>query len=311
MPPIDWNGSEKPKPNSPAANSQSDIDSRTSLFTPREPKRKLSDLVLSQVTRQQIEIALARIEYHDLLYNRWNLASVHPVGRRVALNMYGPPGTGKTFCAEAIAEHLGLPIITVDYAQIESKFVGDTPKNITAAFQAAREYHAVLFFDEADSMLSHRATDIQQAADYGVNVTRSTLFMQLDAFEGVVLFATNLASNYDPAFVRRILAHVAFTLPDAPARESLWRLHLPHELPLGADVDIIQLAAWSDGLSGGDILNAVILAASEAARQPKGLQVVTTAMFERAITQTLQSKADVGRKRPSLNWVVEEDSSST
>ncbi len=40
------------------------------------------------------------------------------------------------------------------------------------------------------------------------------MLLQLDKFDGVVIFATNLAKNYDGAFVRRILAHIEFELPD-------------------------------------------------------------------------------------------------
>jgi SpoVK/Ycf46/Vps4 family AAA+-type ATPase len=44
----------------------------------------------------------------------------------------------------------------VDYSAVISKYLGDTAKHIKAAFQAAREQNAILFFDEADSLLSRR-----------------------------------------------------------------------------------------------------------------------------------------------------------
>ncbi len=263
-----------------------------SIFTPEAPRRRLSDLVVSAVTERQLRTALAKIKYHDKLYHDWGLETVHPEGRNVAINLYGPPGTGKSFAAEGIAEHLQRPIIRVDYASIESRFVGDTPKNIRAAFEAAHESNAVLFFDEADSMLSRRATNITQAADYGVNVSRSTLLLQLDSFEGVVLFATNLASNYDPAFVRRILAHVHFPLPDEAALVRLWAYHLPPKLPLQPDVTPEALAGRSAGLSGGDVLNAVILAASAAVEAHE--QAVSLAHFDEALAQIRRAKEEVG-----------------
>ena len=152
-------------------------------------------------------------------------------------------GLGTTFPAIGLASFPDRSIIRIDYAQIESRFVGDTPKNIAAAFEAAKASSAVLFFDEADSVLSRRATNITQAADYGVNVSRSTLLLQLDSFEGIVLFATNLAANYDPAFVRRILAHVYFPLPDEDALTRLWRYHLPAQMPLRPEVTPEALAS--------------------------------------------------------------------
>jgi ATP-dependent 26S proteasome regulatory subunit len=263
------------------------------LFAPEQPRRRLADLVLSAETERALRVALAKIQHHALLYQTWGLAQIHPEGRGVALNLYGESGTGKSFAAEAIAQHLGKPIIRVDYAQLESRYVGDTPKNIVAAFEAARAHDAVLFFDEADSVLSQRVTNITQAADYGVNISRSTLLLQLDSFEGVVIFATNLARNYDPAVVRRILAHVPFTLPDQTALVRLWRYHLPHKLPRGAEATPEALAALSAGLSGGDILNCVLLAASEAAM--RGAEQVALADFAAAIEQVRRAKAEIGR----------------
>lgn len=264
----------------------------TSMFMPEVPRRRLADLVLNAETEKQLRTALAKVQYHKKLYTDWGLADIHPEGRGAAINLYGLPGTGKTFAAEAIAEYLKRPIIHINYAQIESRFVGDTPKNIVAAFEAAREANAVLFFDEADSVLSRRVTNITQAADYGVNVTRSTLLLQLDACEGVVIFATNLAENYDAAFVRRILAHVYFALPDEAALVRLWRYHLPRRMPLAPDVSPEVLAGESNGLSGGDILNAVILAAS-AALERNAIAVALTD-FQSAIAQIRRAKEEIG-----------------
>ena len=275
-------------------------DERTDLtitqFTPEAPRRQLSDLIVSAETDRQLRTALAKIRYHAVLYNEWGLADIHPEGRGLALNLYGPPGTGKTFAAEAIANYLEQSIIRIDYAQIESRFVGDTPKNIAAAFAAAREANAVLFFDEADSVLSRRVTNITQAADYGVNVTRSTLLLELDSFEGVVIFATNLAANYDSAFVRRILAHVYFALPDEDALARLWDYHLPAKLPRSVDVTTRTLAVRSAGLSGGDVLNAVILAASAAL--DRGEKIVGLVDFESAIAQIRRARAEIGQAAP-------------
>jgi ATP-dependent 26S proteasome regulatory subunit len=289
MSPIAWSSDGQAKRETPMqAERAAEV-----LFAPEQPRRRLADLVLSAETERALRVALAKIQHHALLYQTWGLAEIHPEGRGIALNLYGESGTGKSFAAEAIAQHLSKPIIRVDYAQLESRYVGDTPKNIVAAFEAARAHDAVLFFDEADSVLSHRVTNITQAADYGVNISRSTLLLQLDSFEGVVIFATNLARNYDPAVVRRILAHVPFTLPDQAALVRLWRYHLPHKLPRSAEATPEALAALSAGLSGGDILNCVLLAASEAAM--RGAEQVALADFAEAIAQVRRAKAEIGR----------------
>ena len=111
---------------------------RLETFLPKQPQRCLEDLIVSESILNQIQTTLNRIRHHDTLYNTWNLKKIDPQGRRTAINFFGPPGTGKTFCAEAIAHHLGKSIITVNYAEIESKYVGETPKNITAAFKESK-----------------------------------------------------------------------------------------------------------------------------------------------------------------------------
>jgi SpoVK/Ycf46/Vps4 family AAA+-type ATPase len=267
---------------------------RSETFVPETPIRSLNDLIVSKAVRNKLEAALNRIQYHDKLYNDWELKKIDPQGRRVAINFFGHPGTGKTFCAEAIAQHLGKRIITVNYAEIESKYVGETPKNITAAFETAKATDSVLFFDEADSILGKRLTNVTQSADHGVNVSRSVMLLQLDKFEGVVIFASNLPENYDGAFVRRILAHIEFELPDLDCRLRLWQYLLPSKVPCAEDVTAEWLAAQSEGLAGGDILNVVKLAASQAvARSGNQCRVFQADLLE-AIAQVRDGKAKVG-----------------
>jgi len=201
------------------------------------------------------------------VFGEWGLSQTHRDGRRVGINLYGPPGSGKTMVAHGMAARLGRKILCVDYADIESKFVGDTPKNLAVLFQVAREEDAVLFFDEADAILSRRLTSMSNATDTSVNQTRSVLLSLLNDFEGVAIFATNFISNYDPAFMRRMLAHVRFELPDRNCRLELLRRLIPPALP--TDARIAELADASEGLSGGDLSNAVLLAALRAARSPE------------------------------------------
>lgn len=233
-------------------------------FAPRNPLKSIEDLVVSSVVRGRIETALNRIRFHDVLYNEWNLKSLDPFGIRTVINLFGLPGTGKTFCAEAIAHHLKKQLIDVNYAEIESKYVGETSKNIVEAFRQAKESGAVLLFDEADSILGKRMTNVTQSADHSVNVSRAVMLKQLDSFDGVVIFATNLAQNYDSAFVRRILAHIEFELPDKECLAKLWRYLLVKEIPIEANISFEWLAAQSAGLSGGDLLNVVLASSSRA-----------------------------------------------
>lgn len=225
-------------------------------FIARSPKFSLEkDLILSASTRLQLDEALAKVRHHRTIYETWNFASVDPMGTGTVLNFYGPTGTGKTMAAEAFAGTLGLQFIHVGIAEIESKFMGETAKNIQRAFQAAHRSSAIILFDEADTLLGKRLTSVTQGIDNEVNSMRSTLLIELERFEGIAIFATNFAQNYDEAFRSRITHHLRFELPDAAARSKLWRKMILPTIPLRGDLESIvhECTVLSEGFSGREI----------------------------------------------------------
>lgn len=231
-----------------------------------EPRRTFRDVVLPPRTLRLLDDALTQVHSHELIFHEWGLGERHPTGTALAFNFAGPSGTGKTICAEAIAHHLGKRLLLVRYAELESMWVGETPKNVAAIFRIAREEDAVLFFDEADAIAARRSTDVSHGAQRESNTTVNVLLQELERFDGVVIFATNLAANFDPAFERRIRTHVLFELPDVREREEIWRVQLHTRTPLADDVDFHELARRY-AVSGGDIRNAVLKAALAAAAE--------------------------------------------
>jgi SpoVK/Ycf46/Vps4 family AAA+-type ATPase len=232
------------------------------------PRRTFDDVILPAATRRALDEALAQVTQHDLIFNRWGLGERHPTGLALAFNFAGPPGTGKTICAEALAHSLGRRLLLVRYAELESLWMGETPKNVAAIFRTAREERAVLFFDEADAIASRRSTSLDTGFQRESNTVVSVLLQELEWYNGVVIFATNLAANFDPAFERRIRTHVLFEMPGPAEREQIWRVQLhPTRTPLAGDVDFRELALRYD-VSGGDIRNAVLKAALAAAARP-------------------------------------------
>jgi SpoVK/Ycf46/Vps4 family AAA+-type ATPase len=232
------------------------------------PRRTFDDVILPPATRRLLDIALAQVTQHDLIFNRWGLGERHPTGAALAFNFAGPPGTGKTICAEAIANSLGRQLLLVRYAELESMWMGETPKNVAGIFRIARDERAVLLFDEADAIAMRRSTFVNQGSQRELNTTVSVLLQELEWYNGVVIFATNLAANFDPAFERRIRTHVLFEMPGPAERALIWRVQLhPSRTPLAADVDFDALAAHYE-VSGGDIRNAVLKAALAAAAGP-------------------------------------------
>lgn len=243
------------KPSQEMKNDESD------LIECIEPRFTLSDVYIPDKTEKQLDAVLSIAKHHKILFEEWGLMNTLKKGKGIALNFYGPPGTGKSMLAEAIAHELGKKVYVVNYANLESKYVGETPKNIQKAFLKAAQEDAVLVFDESDSFLGKRLTNVNQSADYGVNITRSVMLVELEKYEGIVIFTTNLMSNYDDAFRRRIIANLEFSYPDEKGRERIWATHLPDQLPLEEDIMIPLLAKKYDQLSGADIKDIVLNAA--------------------------------------------------
>jgi SpoVK/Ycf46/Vps4 family AAA+-type ATPase len=233
-----------------------------------EPRRSFDDVVLPASTLRALNHALALVRKHDLIFQQWGLAERHSTGLGLAFHFAGPPGTGKTICAEALAYALDKKLLVVRYAELESRWVGQTSKHVAAVFRSAARQDAVLFFDEADAIAGRRFTSISAAYEREANAVVNVLLHELESFPGVVIFATNLAANIDPAFERRIRTHILFEMPDAEERERIWRVQLhSRKTPLAKDVDFRALAEAYQR-SGGDIKNAVLKAAQIATVEP-------------------------------------------
>lgn len=233
-----------------------------------EPRRSFDDVVLPATTMRALNHALALVRKHDLIFHQWGLAERHSSGLGLAFHFAGPPGTGKTICAEALAYALDKRLLVVRYAELESRWVGQTSKHVATVFRSAARQDAVLFFDEADAIAGRRFTSMSAAYEREANAIVNVLLHELETFPGVVIFATNLAANIDPAFERRIRTHILFDMPNAEERERIWRVQLhSRKTPLADDVDFGALAE-SYPRSGGDIKNAVLKAAQIATVEP-------------------------------------------
>ncbi len=265
---------------------------RRALVTAQVPRRTFSDVVLPPSTRRALDNALVQIRKHDVLFGQWGLGERHESGLGLAFNFAGPPGTGKTICAEAIAHTLGKPLLVVRYNELESQWAGATAKNVAAVFASAAEQDAVLFFDEADAIAGRRFTSVDQGYQREANAVVNVLLRELEDFPGVVIFATNLAANFDPAFERRIRTHILFEQPGPEEREKIWRVQIHHrKTPLAPDVDFGALAERYPA-SGGDIKNAVLKAAQMAIAEPgtDDEKRIAQHHFETGIQEVLAAK---------------------
>lgn len=238
-----------------------------SNWQPREPDGSFERLVLSESTLGFIDQAGTSILAAAKVFDEWGFKqNFH--GRRPAcvLNFYGPPGTGKTATANALAKRLGVPILVAEYSQIESKYVGDSAKNLDGLFEQAQQSGALLLFDEADILLSRRVSS-QSSSDHALNALRTTMLLWLERFSGVCVLATNSRESYDRAFDRRILYDIPFSLPSEAERHKILASHLPKQAPLAHDADLPIIAGLLDGFSGADIRDTVLKAALAACQE--------------------------------------------
>ncbi|MCR5748284.1 MAG: ATP-binding protein [Lachnospiraceae bacterium] len=208
--------------------------------------------------------------------------------------MSGPPGTGKTMTANALAGELQLPLYQVNLSNIMDKYVGETEKNLEKVFSLAERINAVLFFDEADALFGKRS-EVKNSQDKYANSEISYLLQRVEAFEGIVILATNIKGNIDPAFLRRIRYVVFFENPDEAERKEIWESCLTDSIP-HEELDFDYLASQFKEFTGSIIktvfLNACSLAASE--NKPLSMKHLIRAIrSENEKTSTVSFSVDV------------------
>ncbi len=236
-----------------------------------EPAVSFGDLVLPPETLEQLREILTRARQRERVLDTWKMAG--PASRRRGLTALfaGPSGTGKTMAAEVLSEELGLDLYTVDLATVVDKYVGETEKNLDRIFAEAERVNGVLLFDEADALFGKRS-EVRDAHDRYANVEVAYLLQRMELFEGIAILATNLRSNLDEAFARRLDAIVDFPEPEEEYRLRLWEKCLGRNVPRADDLDL-SFMAKSFKLSGGGIRNITVTAAYMAAdaNRPVGM----------------------------------------
>jgi SpoVK/Ycf46/Vps4 family AAA+-type ATPase len=163
-----------------------------------------------------------------------------------------------------VAGDLGLDLYKVDLSAVVSKYIGETEKNLERIFGAAAAGDLVLFFDEADALFGKRS-EVSDAHDRYANIEVAYLLQRLETYDGLVVLATNLQRNIDPAFLRRISIAVDFAAPEEPERRAIWARAFPPTAPV-ADLDLNFLARQFK-ITGGIISNAALGAAFLAAAE--------------------------------------------
>ena len=216
-----------------------------------ETEMKWNDLILHDSTRRQIKEIENWITHNETLMKDDAMRKRVKPGYRVLF--YGPPGTGKTLTATLLGKQTGKDVFRIDLSRVISKYIGETEKNLSRLFDKAEDKNWILFFDEADALFGKR-TDIRDAHDKYANQEVAYLLQRIEAFNGVVILATNQRGNIDDAFVRRFQSIIHFPMPGIAERADLWQKSFPSGFEISEDIDWQQIAS-SYELSGAGIVN--------------------------------------------------------
>jgi AAA+ superfamily predicted ATPase len=218
------------------------------------------DLVLNPHTQRQIREIEHWIKHNDTLLYDWGMKNKIKPGYRALF--YGPPGTGKTLTASLLGKHTGRDVFRIDLSRVVSKYIGETEKNLSRLLDKAEHKEWILFFDEADALFGKR-TEIRDAHDKYANQEAAYLLQRIEAYNGLIILASNQRANIDDAFVRRFQTIIHFPMPKPEERYAIWKKTFPSQIQIDQDIDWRQIAARYE-LTGAGILNITHFCAVEA-----------------------------------------------
>jgi hypothetical protein len=241
----------------------------TSLAQKITPSFAWDDIVLPPDRLQQLREIAVQVLYRHVVFDEWGFGRKTSLGRGVNALFAGQSGTGKTMAAEIIAGDLGLDLYKIDLSGLVSKYIGETEKNLAKVFDEASDTSAILFFDEADAVFGKR-TEVKDSHDRYANIEVSYLLQKMEEYDGIVVLASNLRSNLDEAFLRRMRAIVEFPFPEEEDRLRIWQRTLQPAVPVAGDVDLAFMARQFR-IAGGNIKNIVLLAAFLAAERGEAI----------------------------------------
>ena len=226
---------------------------RSSIILPTTITEK--NLYYSEKEKQQMEAvrSILHEENYTQLVDRMTSKGM-PKGVNVLL--FGAPGTGKTESVLQLAKQSGREIVKVDISNTKSMWFGESEKIIKRIFNDYREYAKrcsiapILFFNEADAVLSKRSSNGANNTQQTENAIQNILLDELENFEGIFMATTNLMNNLDKAFERRLLYKVEFMVPTSYQRAFIWQSKFST-----LSFDACENLAYNYELSGGQIDN--------------------------------------------------------
>lgn len=197
------------------------------------------------LVREAVELPITHPELFDRL-------GIRP---HQGILFYGPPGTGKTLLARAAAHESGAHFIAVSGPEIINKFWGQSEARLRSIFTEARsKAPAIILFDEIDSFASSRDAMSESFEATLVSQLLSLMDGMNDLGRVCVIATTNRPSALDTALRRpgRFDHEVEIGLPDPASRLHILRIHA-ERMPISKDLDLKDVARYTDGYSGADL----------------------------------------------------------
>lgn len=257
------------------------------------------DMIAPETHLRQLRRIAFEARMRPQLMERAETARLYQRAAGLSALFSGPSGVGKSMAAHVIARELGSNLLVVDLASTTSKFIGETAKNLSAAFAQAKASGAALIFEEADAFFAKR-TDVRSSNDRYANTDTNHLLQLLEAHDGLVILSTNRRGNIDPAFIRRLRHVVEFPKPGPVERRNLWRVMVAG---LGADpeplAEAIERLAKIHELSPAQIKSAALSALYSALHGERGIEAADLeAAAKHELTKEGRSTpADTGKPR--------------
>ena len=166
-------------------------------------------LALPDEGRRTLREIAAHVRRRPRLHERWGFFAKHAGNRGSSVLLTGGSSGDRMLAAEVLARDLQRDLVRIDLSTVDSKYLGETEKNLRRLFDAAEDGGSILFFDEADALLGKR-TEVRDSHDRFANAEVSYLLERMEQFRGLAIVATNGRQNLDEAFTRRLRYLVEF-----------------------------------------------------------------------------------------------------
>jgi vesicle-fusing ATPase len=228
-----------------------------------EPRAGWGDLVVPEGLQDLLRDLTRQVRHRSQVYDEWGFGARSGSRFGVTALFAGESGTGKTMAAEVIADDLGLDLYRIELSAVVSKYIGETEKNLRRVFDAGEAGGAVLLFDEADALFGKRS-EVKDSHDRYANLEVAYLLQRMEAYRGLAILTTNLRSNVDRAFLRRLRFVVQFPFPDQHLRARIWSGAFPARTPTeGLDHEALARLQIPGGSIHAIAVSAAFAAADE------------------------------------------------